>query len=186
MEIQNSTIDDIDEILDLYKAATDLQIEKAVVPWPEFDRALIEKEIYKNRQWKMIIDNKVACVWVTSFNDPSIWEDRNIDPAVYLHRIATNPKFRGRKLVSEIVVWAIKYAKLYSKQFIRMDTVGNNEKLISYYKSCGFNFLGFSKLKNTIGLPAHYQNATVSLFEIELETLNNSVYEIYKSIYEIK
>ncbi len=32
MEIQNSTIDDIDEIFRLYKLATDLQKAKAVVP----------------------------------------------------------------------------------------------------------------------------------------------------------
>ncbi len=169
MEIQNSTINDIDEIFRLYKVATDLQKAKTVVPWPEFDRTLIENEIAENRQWKIIIDNKVACIWATTFNDPSIWEDRNIDPAVYIHRIATNPDFRGKKLVSEIVGWAIKYAKSYNKQFIRMDTVGNNEKLIEHYKNCGFNFFGFLKLKNTTGLPAHYQNATVSLFEIDLK-----------------
>ncbi len=171
MEIQNSTIDDIDEIFRLYKVATELQKAKAVVRWPEFDRTLIENEIDENSQWKIIINNKVACIWATTFNDPSIWEDRNIDPAVYIHRIATNPAFRGIKLVSEIVDWAIKYAKLNNKQFIRMDTVGNNEKLIEHYKNCGFKFLGFSKLKNTTGLPAHYQNATVCLFEIDLKNL---------------
>ncbi len=169
MEIQNSTIDDIDEIFRLYKVATDLQEAKAVVPWPEFDRTLIENEIDESRQWKIIIDKKVACVWATTFNDPSIWEDRNIDPAVYIHRIATNPDFKGKKLVSEIVGWAVKYANSYNKQFIRMDTVGNNQKLIEHYKNCGFKFLEFSKLKNTTGLPAHYQNATVSLFEIDLK-----------------
>ena len=49
-----------------------------------------------------------------------------------------------------------------------MDTVGDNPVLISYYTKCGFDFLGLSKLKNTEGLPAHYENATVSLFQIDL------------------
>lgn len=147
------------------------QKAKAAVPWPEFDRILIENEIVEQRQWKIIVDNQVACIWVTTFDDPLIWEERSIDPAIYIHRIATNPVFRGRGLVSEIVRWAIKYAKSFNKQFIRIDTVGNNEKLIEHYKNCGFKFLGFSMLKNTTGLPAHYQNATVSLFEIDLKNL---------------
>lgn len=50
-----------------------------------------------------------------------------------------------------------------------MDTVGNNSGLISYYKKCGFDLLGLLQLKNTSGLPAHYENATVSLFQIQLK-----------------
>lgn len=183
MKILNSTINDIDEILTLYQLATELQKEKAVVAWPLFERSLIENAINENRQWKMIIDNKISCVWTTAFNDPIIWEGRNNEPSVYIHRIANHPNFRGRKLVSGIVDWAIKYANLYNKRFIRMDTVGNNEKLISYYQSCGFIFLGFSRLNNTAGLPAHYKNATVSLFEIDLKNSNFSIYDIFKSLY---
>jgi len=49
-----------------------------------------------------------------------------------------------------------------------MDTVGENKGLISYYQKCGFNFLELLQLKNTDGLPAHYHNAIVSLFQIAL------------------
>jgi len=49
-----------------------------------------------------------------------------------------------------------------------MDTVGDNPGLISYYEKCGFDFLGLLKLQNTKGLPAHYDNATVSLFQMTL------------------
>ncbi|MFP3835995.1 GNAT family N-acetyltransferase, partial [Chryseobacterium sp. SIMBA_028] len=85
--------------------------------------------------------------------------------AVYIHRIATNPDFRGQNLVQKIVEWGKQYALTNGKKFIRLDTVGDNPGLISYYTKCGFDFLGLSKLKDTAGLPAHYNNATVSLFE---------------------
>lgn len=49
-----------------------------------------------------------------------------------------------------------------------MDTVRENASLTSYYQKCGFEFLGPSKLDNTNELPAHYHNATVSLFQITL------------------
>lgn len=165
MQIENSTINDIHEIFRLYKAATEVQKQKQVVPWPEFDRKLIETEISENRQWKMVIDNQVACIWATTMNDPQIWEERNNDPSIYLHRIATHPDFRGKNLVERILQWAINHAKENSKQFIRMDTVGNNIGLINHYQKYGFEFAGPIKLKNTNGLPAHYHNATVSLFQ---------------------
>jgi GNAT superfamily N-acetyltransferase len=168
MDIQNATSTDIGEIFRLYKIATDFQKSKYIIHWPEFEVDLVQTEISENRQWKIIIDNKIACVWATTFNDPQIWEERNNDPAVYIHRIATNPEFRGQNLVGHIVVWAKQYALRNKKGFIRLDTVGENPGLITYYTKCGFDFLGLLKLQNTEGLPAHYDNATVSLFQIGL------------------
>jgi len=169
-QIQNSNINDIDDIFRLYKLATDFQKTRFTVHWPEFDRTLIETEIAENRQWKIVTDDKIVCVWATTFNDPQIWEERNEDPAIYIHRIATNPDFRGQNLVGQIVEWVKIYAKEIQKQFVRMDTVGDNPGLINYYIKCGFDFLGLLKLKNTEGLPAHYDNATVSLFQITINS----------------
>jgi hypothetical protein len=49
-------------------------------------------------------------------------------------------------------------------------TVGDNSGLINYYTKCGFEFLGLLRLKNTEGLPAHYDNATISLFQITINS----------------
>ena len=168
MYIDNSKIEDIDQIFDLYGMATDFQNKKSVVAWPEFDQELVKKEIKENRQWKIVIDSKIACVWATTESDPQIWEQKNCDPAIYIHRISTDSNFRGRNLVKEIVKWSKKYAKKRNKKFIRMDTVGENIGLISHYKKCGFEYLGLSRLNQTSGLPNHYQNATVCLFQISL------------------
>ncbi|WP_211240558.1 GNAT family N-acetyltransferase [Adhaeribacter aquaticus] len=157
------------EILRLYEIARSFQKTKGVVLWPEFDKTQIETDIFERRQWKIVIDNQVACIWSTTFHDPQIWEERNKDPSVYIHRIATNPIFRGQNLVCQIVSWSRNYAEENDKKFIRMDTVGENRGLINYYQKCGFEFLGLLKLKNTDGLPAHYNNATVSLFQITLD-----------------
>ena len=86
MTIQNSTITDIDEIFSLYTIATDFQKSKFSVHWPEFKRDLIETEIRENRQWKMIIDGRIACIWTTTFSDPQIWGERDRDPALYIHQ----------------------------------------------------------------------------------------------------
>lgn len=168
MTIQNCTVNDIDEIFRFYKMATDFQKTRFTHHWPQFERSLVQTEINENRQWKMVSDNKITCIWSTTFNDPQIWEEKNDDPSLYIHRIATNPDYRGQNLVGQIVEWAKQFAQDNHKKFIRMDTVGDNTGLISYYSKCGFDFLGLQQLTNTEGLPAHYKDATVSLFQITL------------------
>jgi ribosomal protein S18 acetylase RimI-like enzyme len=170
MKIQTSTSQDILEIFRLYGLATDFQ--KRIFPentWPTFERELVETEIQEQRQFKMLVDNQIACVWAVTFTDPQIWEERDKDPAIYIHRIATNPDFHGRKFVNEIVTWAKDYAYSNQKKFIRMDTCGNNQGLIKHYKSCGFDFLGIVQLQNADELPSHYKDADVCLFEIKLD-----------------
>jgi len=169
MKIENCTANDITEIFRLYRLASAYQKSKqTVVVWPEFEKQLVETEIAENRQWKLIIDGEIACVWATTFSDEQIWEERNTDSAVYIHRIATNPNFRGKNFVLIIVEWAREYAKNNDKDYVRLDTIGNNTKLIEHYTSSGFHFLGMFDLKNTDGLPDHYHNAPACLFEIKL------------------
>jgi ribosomal protein S18 acetylase RimI-like enzyme len=140
------------------------------VVWPEFERGLVETEIAEKRQWKLLIDGRIACVWATTFSDEQIWTDRNIDPAVYIHRIATHPDFRGNDFVKMIVTWAKEFTAANQKQYIRLDTVGNNTKLIEVYTRAGFQFLGLFDLKDVSGLPVHYSQGPASLFEIKLST----------------
>lgn len=168
MEIYNSSIEDVDLIFDLYSSAIAYQKERSMSHWPEFDRQMVIHEISENRQWKMIIDGAVACIWATTFTDPLIWKEKEIDPSVYIHRITTHPRFRGKNLVKIIVEWARNYATNHDKKFVRMDTVGENLKLIEHYTGCGFDYLGLSPLTNTESLPHHYHNAVVSLFELKL------------------
>ncbi len=161
MIIENSTDADIDKIFRLYAQASAYQrLKKTVVVWPQFEWDLVATEIAERRQWKLMIEDEIACVWATTFNDAQIWEERDSDPSVYIHRIATNPAFRGNNFIDIIVNWAKAYAKKNDKHFVRLDTLGNNVKLIDHYKRAGFNFLGMYDLKNTAGLPGSLQNST--------------------------
>jgi predicted GNAT family N-acyltransferase len=174
MTIKNVSIVDIDEVFRLYKIASEYQREKKkVIVWPNFDRNMVETEITEKRQFKMLIENEVVCIWAITFNDEQIWEEKNKDSAIYIHRIATSPNFRGKKMVAKIVDWAKQFADEKEIQFIRLDTLGNNTRLIEHYKEAGFDFLGMHTLKNTSNLPEHYQEAPVCLFEIDLTKSNS-------------
>lgn len=169
MKIENVTLNDIDTVFDLYRSAADYQRSKqTVVVWPEFDRKMVETEIRELRQWKLLIDDRVACIWATTFSDEQIWEERNRDAAVYIHRIATHPDFRGQHFVKRIVDWAKNYARLHDKDYIRLDTLDQNTGLIRHYTQSGFTFLGMFDMQNTAGLPGHYHGKPVCLFQLPL------------------
>jgi len=168
MEIQHSTIEDIETAFTLYRAAVDYQRINGYNLWPEFERDLIEKEVLEKRHYKIREDKEIACVFSVVYNDPIIWEEKDKEPSVYLHRIATNPAFKGKGLMHLIKKWAADHARQNGKKFIRMDTWGDNEKLKAYYVKCGFNYLGQKHLPQPTTLPQHYWGLTLSLFEIEL------------------
>jgi GNAT superfamily N-acetyltransferase len=168
MTIENSKRTDIPKIFELYRIATDYMKSKNQVYWPEFPKELIISEIEENRQWKLLINEQIACIWATALNDELIWGNENNEPSLYIHRIATNPKFRGQNLVKKLIDWANEYGKNKSLKHIRMDTVGLNKGLISHYEKLGFEFLGTKKIENTNGLPEHYKDGEVCYFQKEI------------------
>lgn len=170
LEATLSTREDIDEILRLYERATALMKRKGQAAWPVFERELVQAHIDDQRQFKFVVDCEIACVWSVTYSDPQIWGVRNAEPAVYIHRIATNPDFSGKRFVASIARWATEHARDRGLRFVRMDTAGENQGLIAHYQRCGFNFLGLSQIADSSGLPEHYRNATVSLFQLDLDS----------------
>lgn len=166
MQIQNSTPEDIVTILTLYDSAIEHQKKVFNKHWQPLEREMVEQEIQEKRQWKMVIDGQVVCIFAITYNDPIIWKEKDRDPSLYLHRIVTHPAHRGKFFVKDIIAWALEFARKQGKQFIRMDTFGDNQKLIDYYVASGFNFLGLTTLGAADNLPKHYANASLSLFEI--------------------
>ena len=165
MTIENSEHTDIDKIFDLYRIATNYMKSKNQVHWPEFSKDLIVNEIEENKQWKLLIDGQIACIWATTLNDELIWGSKKNEPSLYIHRIATNPNFRGKNLVEKLISWANEFGKKRNLEYLRMDTVGLNNGLINHYEKLGFQFLGTKEIENTNGLPEHYKKGEVCYFQ---------------------
>jgi len=169
MVIQNCTIGDLQHIQALYQHARDLQTERKSVVWPSFTDDFLLKEISESRQWKLIEDNAIACNWAITFEDKEIWGEKDQNDSIFIHRICTNPKFRGNRYIDAIVAWARDYAVQKGKRYVRLDTLGNNTGLIRHYTSAGFEFLGIFQLTDTANLPGHYQQEPdCCLFEMEV------------------
>lgn len=168
MTITPSTLADINDLFALYDAATAYQKTVNTKSWSGFERTLIEKEINENRHFKIMEGNDLVCSFVITFNDPVIWRDSENDKAIYLHRIATHPNFKGRSYVKKIVKWCKALAKESNIDFIRMDTHSGNERLNNYYIGCGFTHIGIREIEYTSDLPEHYKTGPFSLFEMKI------------------
>lgn len=134
--------------------------------WQGFERSLIECEIKEGRLFKIVSEGEIACVFSVNYQVPLLWGEKNKDPAIYLHRIVTNEKFKGKGCVIIIADWVKKSTLTINKKYIRMDTFGDNKELVDYYIRCGFYFMGFLDIQNIEGLPIHYKGARLGLFEM--------------------
>ncbi len=167
MQILASSHQDIDAIFEMYDMAIDYQKKVFHKHWEFFERDLIVSEINEDRQWKFVIDGKIICIFALSFNDEQFWKEKNNSPSLYIHRIVTHPDYKGLGFMSKIIDWAKTYCKEYHKEYIRMDTWGDNQQLIDYYIHCGFEYVTTIMLDKVVGLPSHYKGP-LALLEIKI------------------
>jgi len=169
-QIINSASQDTATIFELYRLATEYQRSHGYNEWKEFDPELIALEIKDKRHWKIVIDDSIACIFSVFYNDPLLWGEQDNDHSIYIHRIATNPAFKGKGMIKLIIDWAKNHAKETGRKFIRMDTWADNKILADYYLKCGFNVVGYRQFdKEAKGLPKHYSTLSLVLFEIEVQ-----------------
>ena len=168
MRIENAFADDIDTIFDLYDKAIEFQKTVFDKHWLGFDAGLVKTEIAEKRLWKIVVDGQTACIFSVAYADPIIWSETSGESAMYIHRIVTDHDFRGRGFVKLITEWALSHAREQGLRYVRMDTCGDNRKLIDYYQACGFKFVGLMTPEESETMPKHYSGISLSLFEIDL------------------
>ncbi|MDA7502322.1 GNAT family N-acetyltransferase [Chitinophagales bacterium] len=167
--ILNSYEEDLQAIRFLYDSASAYQrIKFPENEWPLFSDELILTDIQEKRHWKLVKEGVIVCSWVITFSDELIWEELNVDPAIYIHRIATHPQHRGANYVGIITEWAKEYAREQGKEYIRLDTCGKNDRLIQHYQVNGFELLGIWSINDSSQLPSHYRNPDVCFFQMRL------------------
>ncbi|MBS1497416.1 MAG: hypothetical protein JSU03_06735 [Bacteroidetes bacterium] len=63
-------------------------------------------------------NENICCIFATAYNDPIIWGQKDEAPSIYLHRIVTNPVFRGKNYVLNIIDWAKEFGAKHQKKYI--------------------------------------------------------------------
>ncbi len=167
--VQQCTVEDIPQILKLYEHARAKQVERNMVVWPMFEAAFLEKEILNKQQFKLTDGDVLTCNWAITYEDKEIWGVKDQDDSIFVHRIATNNNYRGNDFVKTIVDFLVPFTIEMGRKYLRLDTLGDNQKLIAHYQKCGFTYLGPRILTDVAALPKHYQECNLcQLFEIAL------------------
>jgi ribosomal protein S18 acetylase RimI-like enzyme len=175
MTFTHTVPDDLEVLEELYRLAIEYQRTRTANPWQGMNRPLIEKEIHGQLHWKIIEEDRIASFFSVAFSDRLVWDERDADPSIYLHRIVTNPSFRGRGYVKHIVAWAEEVGRAMGKHYIRLDTGRDNRRLNAYYSECGLEFCGIKQFDDTgdPAVPRHYLGSGLSLFERKIMPLSS-------------
>ena len=166
LTIVNTEPADLETVQGLFDLAIAYQRSRSGDSWRGMDRPLIEREIADGLHWKGVEGGEIACFFSIAFTDELVWGERDAEASVYLHRIVTNPAYRGRGYVHSIVEWAEAFGRGRGLRYIRLDTHRDNGRLNSYYTACGFDFCGVRVFDGSEpGVPPHYLGSGLSLYE---------------------
>lgn len=170
LQIQNTTMQDVEFVCFLFEEAISYQKRKGFPVWEGYDKKVLHTDIENKLQYKIIENGTILCVFSICFSDPIIWREKDKGNAIYLHRIVVNPKFKGQKQFEKILNWAIALARNQNLPYIRLDTWGNNENIIKYYRSFGLQFVENFTTPNTENLPIQHRNLYLALLEYDINT----------------
>jgi len=165
LKILNTTINDLDFIYYLFEEAIKYQKNNNYNTWNGFDKDVLINDINTLQQYKIIENNEILCIFSVIYNDKVIWREKDINNAIYLHRVVVNPKHKGKKMFQHILNWSINHALQKNINLIRLDTFGENTNIVSFYKDYGFKFIEYFTTSNSKDLPI--QNRRVKLASLE-------------------
>jgi ribosomal protein S18 acetylase RimI-like enzyme len=166
--IQNTTPKDLPSVYALFEHAMEYQRKNSDPVWRGYDKDALMRDIEAKQQYKIVIDNQVALVFSVLYSDPVIWRHYEKGDAIYLHRIAVHPDFKGQKLFDQVLLWATNDAASKKLRFIRMDTWGENQKLIEYYLGFGFRFVDNFTTPDSAELPKQNRKLYLALLEMRV------------------
>lgn len=173
IKIINTSKEDTSFVFWLFEQAIGLQGKNGYKVWSDIDKIGLEHDIEKGLQYKILKDKNILCVFSIQYNDPFIWRARDLNEAIYLHRIVVNPMFKGQRQFEKVLHWAKQFARLNNQEYIRMDTWAENAKIIDYYKSFGFIFIENYQTPDILELPIQNRNIHVALLEMKLNDTFN-------------
>jgi GNAT superfamily N-acetyltransferase len=106
--------------------------------WPlPFPRDQIAAAIDRGEVYVVEGEDGEAVATVTMLQDDPYWGDRPPD-AFYVHKLVVRRDRAGRGIGAAIVEWANAEAAEAGREFLRLDCLGDNPAIRTYYEDLGF------------------------------------------------
>jgi len=106
---------------------------------------VFEEDIDKNQLWVAVVENEIAGITaITTDQEPEYAEvgwDVN-ETAIVTHRLAVNPKHRGRGIAAALLSQAEREAVNRGIKLLRVDTNTANEATKKLFPKLGYRFAG--------------------------------------------
>jgi len=164
-EIRHTTPEDLASVYELFEHSIVYQERHGYPAWKNYDKGAIVRDIENGHQYKIMIDGTIALVFSVAYSDKVIWREMDQGESIYLHRIVTNPQFKGQRLFGQILAWCHQHIREKGLRSIRMDTWADNPTIIQYYRSFGFEVVDNFTTPNSVELPLHNRNLALTLLE---------------------
>lgn len=166
--VTRADANDLPAIYQLFEEAIHFQKVNNYIGWTSYDKAYIQADVQQGLLFKLLHDGMIVCIFSICYSDPIIWREKENGDAVYLHRIVLNRAFKQVRVFKQVLAWAICHAREMQFTRIRMDTWADNEKIIGYYTSYGFNFIENYTTPVTPDLPLQHRNLKIALLEFNV------------------
>jgi ribosomal protein S18 acetylase RimI-like enzyme len=110
--------------------------------WPRpFPRPELAERIARDELFVVHVDGEPAATFTLLWEDEPFWGERP-DEAVYLHKLAVRPAFRGRGLGARIAEWVDRHGAAAGRAYLRLDCLRDNAGIRAYYERLGFEYRG--------------------------------------------
>ena len=137
--------------------------------WPDYPAEKIREEIQNGLHLSAYNPNDILVGYFSvALTDPLIWGEDEKGDAIYIHRMCVNPAAKGGRLAQVVLAWACGYATAMKRIYVRMDSWGDNRRLVDYYTSCGFKYIRTRHLGDVPELPSNYSNSKLAMFQNDI------------------
>ena len=153
MKIRRAKIEELDQIMNMYKSCVSGMIEANIDQWDNtYPNHLIISEDIKNKSYYiLLIDNKIiGGINIDKIQDKTYldieWEDKD-NKFLVVHRLAVCKEFWKEGIGKKLMFFAESLVKEKKLNSIRLDTYNSNPIAINFYLKLGYRKTGEIFLK---------------------------------------
>lgn len=162
LQVEQGTVDDVSEAQSLVAGARQWLHSRSIDQWQD---AIPDSTIRSNAERGelfVVRGNTGLRAMVTVVeSDEETW-GHQLDPAVYVHRLAVAQDARGKGLGPALLNWVRLRAVEQGKKFVRLDCASDNPGLRKFYERLGYRYVK----DVTVEAPTGDRALSSSLYEL--------------------
>jgi GNAT superfamily N-acetyltransferase len=147
MKIRLANLDDIPQIMQIIRNVVPGMIAAGNFQWDDTypNPEVFESDIALNQLWVSLIDDEVAGVAAITTEQYPEYAQVGLDiteTAIVVHRLAVDPKFRGKGVAAALLMQAEHEAIKRGIATLRIDTNTKNQATQALFPKLGYVFAG--------------------------------------------